>query len=191
MKAINKVLYDEYSKRFFGNVHGNMIPIGGGNSDDDTDNGAIITVDTLPREGEVGKIYYNTTDDKYYIYDSATHEYTDLSAATIEVIDDIDDVETVDLSPEVNTYRLRPGVFYNIDDWNKGDESDTALVFVFERGNGIFAGRFTAWADDMTLTWPTSVDVVDADSLEIVSDHTYEFNVWLGKCIIKDVTGGE
>ena len=151
---------------------------------------SIISVSTLPREGETGKIYYNTTEDKYYVYDNATHKYTDLSSATIEVIDDIDDVETVDLSPEVNTYKLKPGVFYNIDDWNKGDESDTAMVFVFERGNGIYAGRFTAWADDMNITWPTTVDNIDEENVEIVSGHTYEFNVWLGKCFVRDVIGG-
>lgn len=192
MKAINKVLYDEYSKKFFGNVNGSMIPISGtGNSSGAT------SVPSLPATGESGKIYYNTTDNNYYVWDSASSAYVNMVSPDIKVVTSLSDVPRIPDGGQtaINSYVLQPNVFYNIEDWDRSLGSSTAMEFSFDSIEGIFAGRFTAWADDMTLTWPTGVDIVDADSLEIISGHTYEFNVWLGKCIIKDVTstaeGGE
>lgn len=38
--------------------------------------GGVTKVDSLPEEGEAGKIYYNTTTDVYYVYDTYTNDYT-------------------------------------------------------------------------------------------------------------------
>ena len=188
MKAINKVLYDEYSKKFFGNVNGSMIPISGTGS-----GSGATSVPSLPATGEPGKIYYNTTDNNYYVWDSASSSYVDMVSPDIKVVTSLSDVPRIydEGQAAINSYVLQPNVFYNIENWDRSLGSSTAMEFSFNSTEGIVAGRFTAWADDMNLTWPTGIDVVDADSLEIISGHTYEFNVWLGKCIIKDITGGE
>lgn len=119
-------------------------------------------------------------------------EHQDISgkADKIAVETDLNHVQRSDASIP-NSYLLNPDVFYNIANWNRDTNQSIGMTFGFNRAAGAYAGRFTAWANNMNLTWPTGVDVVDADSLEITSGHTYEFNVWLGKCIIKDVTGGE
>lgn len=38
--------------------------------------GGVTKVDSLPEEGEAGKIYYNTTTDVYYVYDTHINDYT-------------------------------------------------------------------------------------------------------------------
>lgn len=65
--------------------------------------------------------------------------------------------------------------------------ADTSMTFKFV-GDGIYAGRFTAWADDMNITWPASVTTPDSVDTTIVNGHTYEFNVWQGVLILADVT---
>lgn len=158
----------------------------------------VVIVDELPVTGQEGTIYYDRTDHSYYTYNG---EFSKIGKETADVVTDIDDVPKKPSRPGVNipvpdnSYVLKANVFYNIEDWNRDADTENNAYMEFVLGldgeEGIFAGRFTAWADDMTLTWPTGVDVIDADSVEIVEDHVYEFNVWLGKCIIKDVTGGE
>ena len=162
------------------------------------DGSGVTIVDTLPETGKVGYIYYNKYDNSYYTYNG---EFSKIGKENADVVTDIDDVlkkpsrPGVDIPVPDNSYVLEANVFYNIEDWNRDEDTENNAYMEFVLGlngeEGIFAGRFTAWADNLNLTWPTSVDVVDADSLDIINGHTYEFNVWLGKCIIKDVTGGE
>jgi hypothetical protein len=188
MRAINKVLYDEYSKKFFGNVNGSMIPISGtGNSSGAT------SVPSLPATGESGKIYYNTTDNNYYVWDSASNAYVNMVSPDIKVITSLSDVPRIPDGGQtaINSYVLQPNVFYNIENWDRSLGSSTAIEFSFNSTEGIFAGRFTAWADDMNITWPASVTTPDSVDTTIVNGHTYEFNVWQGVLLLTDVTSSE
>lgn len=149
--------------------------------------------------GQEFKIYYSPIRDeseqseldRYYILDPINNKFIKLQTEP-NVVTDVNDVERITEGQQtVNNYVLQPDTFYNIDNWDKSNGLSTTLQFNFNPTQGMIAGRFTAWADDMNLIWPIGTEVVDSDSLEITTGHTYEFNIWLDKCIIKDVTGGE
>ena len=62
----------------------------------------------------------------------------------------------------------------------------------------MYAGKFIASVDNMTISLPTGVYFTDEDkdSVSISANHTYEFNIMDGIVYIKDVTattteGGE
>lgn len=89
-----------------------------------------------------------------------------------------------------NGYKLESDAFYNLGgDWDQTEGDEESLTLDFNKSAGC-AGRFTAWADDLTLNMPEGVYIPDENSasLSIVEGHTYEFNVWIGSLIITDVT---
>ena len=188
MKAINKVLYDANSKKFYANVLGNMIEIAGGGK-----NGSGVTVvDTLPDTGEEGKIYYNKYDHSYYTYND---EFEKIGKDSIDVIVDVDDVPRISPSDPAdrNSYLLTPNVFYNIGDWNRSHTpgEDAYMVFALNRNyEGIYAGKFIAWADDLNISWPSTVVIPD-NVPDIINGHQYEFNIWQDVLILVDVTSTE
>lgn len=63
MKRIDNILFDSQQKKFFANFGGELIEVGGNGT-------GVTSVSSLPATGEEGKIYYNTTDNKYYIYNT-------------------------------------------------------------------------------------------------------------------------
>lgn len=153
----------------------------------------VIVVSELPNTGEEGKIYYNQYDYNYYTYNG---EFSKIGKETADVVTDIDDVPKKPSRPGVtvpnNSYALKANVFYNIDNWNRDTDTENNAYMKFVLGldgkEGIFAGRFTAWADDMNITWPAGVTTPDSVDTTIVNGHTYEFNVWQGVLILADVT---
>lgn len=154
----------------------------------------VTKVDTLPEQGEEGKIYYNTTDNTYYVWDAEKSAFTPLGVDETVVVTDIDDVEQAkeELIPGTqsviaNGYVLEPNVFYNIENWQK-DMTFDGIAFKFDAtDNNVYAGRFTAWADAMSIGLPAGVSLPD-ETVDIVEGHIYEFNIWQGVCIIQDVT---
>lgn len=155
--------------------------------------GGVTQVDTLPATGEEGKIYYNTTDGKYYTYDDG--EYAPLGVEETTIITDIDDVETYGPSdtPSECDYIIEPNVFYNIEDWDNASPAGSAdgLMLHIDSAEGVYAGRFTAWKDDMALGF-FGADVTIPDNIpDIVQGHTYEFNLYQGVCLITDITSSE
>ena len=189
MKAINKVLYDANSKKFYANVLGSMIEIAG-----DDKGGGVIIVNTLPDTGEEGKIYYNTTTGTYYISDNG--KWRTFNETT--VVTSLDDVETWGHQGVLsfNEYILEPNIFYNISNWDNSGTPQTypGIRLHVTNLNGLYAGRFTAWKDNMSL-WFTSdnnEELIVPDNIpDIVNGHTYEFNVWQGVLILVDVTSTE
>ena len=85
-----------------------------------------------------------------------------------------------------NSYILEPNTFYAIDNWKH--VQSPLLDFHFNLDNGVYAGRFTAWQDNMTVTWPKGIKIPDNMDIDIVANHTYEFNVWQGVLLLIDVT---
>lgn len=154
------------------------------------DGGGVTKVDTLPEQGEEGKIYYNTTTGTYYISDNGKWR-TFNETTVVTNLDDVPRQPSVGGAQAWNSYVLSPNVFYNIANWNRvpaGGVPSTSMVFDFNPADGIYAGRFTAWADDMNITWPAGVTTPDSVDTTIVNGHTYEFNVWQGVLFLADVT---
>ena len=179
MKRIDNILFDPYSGQFYANINSSMVKIGGAGKDGN----GVTKVDTLPEQGEEGKIYYNTTTGTYYISDNG--RWRTFNETT--VITSLDDVETPQTVPAMaNTYILQPNMFYNISNWKTTNVP--SLSFQFDITEGVYAGRFTAWDDAMTVSWPVGIKIPDSLDVDIVANHTYEFNVWQGVCIIQDVT---
>lgn len=80
--------------------------------------GGVEKVDTLPKTGEEGKIYYNTSDGKYYVYDKK--EFTSIGSGietvtTFNVIPNGVDVPSVDtqipIAPDEESYPF-PALYY-------------------------------------------------------------------------------
>ena len=192
MKRIDNILFDPYSGQFYANINSSMVKIGGAGKD-----GGVTKVDTLPEQGEEGKIYYNTTTGTYYVWDTEKSTFTPLGVDETVVITDIDDVEQAkeELIPGTqsviaNGYILEPNVFYNIENWQK-DMTFDGIAFKFDAtDNNVYAGRFTAWADDMTIGLPAGVSLPD-ETVSIAKEHTYEFNIWQGVLLLTDVTSTE
>lgn len=156
--------------------------------------GGVTVVNTLPDTGEEGKIYYNTTTGTYYISDNG--KWRTFNETT--VVTSLDDVETWGHQgvPSFNEYILEPNVFYNISNWDNSGTPQTypGIRLHVTNLNGLYAGRFTAWRDNMSL-WFTSdnnEELIVPDNIpDIVNGHTYEFNVWQGVLILVDVTSTE
>lgn len=158
--------------------------------------GGVTQVDTLPATGEGGKIYYNTTDGKYYTYSDG--EYTPLGSSEVAVITDITDVEVYAVGGVTSecTYVIEPNIFYNIEDWDNSSPSGSAdgLILYINSVEGPYAGRFTAWKDNMFLGFfvTDGTDVIVPDNIpDIIEGHTYEFNLYQGVCLIVDITSTE
>jgi hypothetical protein len=189
MLVIDRILYNPVTKKFFANIRGNFIEISSPAVPE-----SVVSVDELPESGDAGKIYYNTTDNTYNIWDAEKSAFTHLGVDETVVITDIDDVEQAkeELIPGTqsviaNGYVLEPNVFYNIENWQK-DLTFDGIAFKFDAtDNNVYAGRFTAWADAMSIGLPAGVSLPD-ETVDIIEGHTYEFNIWQGVCIIQDVT---
>lgn len=54
-------------------------------------------------------------------------------------------------------------------------------------GLAIYAGKFTASADNISITLPSGTSITDS-SVDIESGNTYEFSILDGVCIISDIT---
>jgi len=77
MKAIDKILYDNYRKMFYANINGSLVPIGGESKSDESEqakNPGVTPITDADIEsgkpGTTGTIYYNTDSDQYMIYTS-------------------------------------------------------------------------------------------------------------------------
>lgn len=164
--------------------------------------GSIINVDAeLPNAGEPGIIYClkRSNKDKDHPLEYTYHiwngdDFVELS--TNKVIRELNDnMKVRGSSPGpnapaqilTNTYQLHANYFYNIANWDMSEGTDTSMTFRFI-SEGIYAGRFTAWANDMTITWPTGVIIPDSVDTTIINGHTYEFNVWQDVLILTDIT---
>lgn len=77
---------------------------------------------------------------------------------------------------------LAPNTFYRFG-------SLTALTLTLTAGTGlvVYAGRFTAGADAMPITLPSTVKLPD-ETVDITSGNTYEFSIADGVMLLMDVT---
>lgn len=80
------------------------------------------------------------------------------------------------------TATLDSGKFYK---WGTIDSLDLTLTAA-QAGMGIWAGKFTASSSWSGLTLPTGVDAA-AGNDTIAGGKTYEFNIFDGECVVKEV----
>lgn len=165
MKRIDNVLFDSQQKKFFANIYGELIEVGGNST-------GVTSVSTLPATGEEGKIYYNTTDNKYYIYN------TDSGFSTLG--DDIlvDDVMLTALGSDgyttagsVTVYRdeaeiLNPGT--PIYDYNS--EAFVVPRFITEEEFNalVTAGQYTGTYQEYVENYENGLD----DALYVIEPYT-------------------
>lgn len=143
----------------------------------------LVAYGVIALVGDIPTRTSDLTNDSGFI---TSHQDISGKADKTVIITDIGEVPAV--SGTTNSATLTANTFYNIASWDRSSGSDTSYTFAFDPTLGIYAGRFTAWADDMNITWPAGVTTPDSVDTTIVNGHTYEFNVWQGVLILADVT---
>ena len=166
------------------NIFGKVVKLKDGES--------VTKVSALPATGEAGKIYYNTTDSKYYLYDGTGYSTIGSQGMPIG-----ETPENTSITPsKVDT--LAANTFYNLDTFytTSDDEVPKDATFRFDGiaseeviNNYVF--RMTvpdAGVPNMTFNY-----VVIPDSTKEILDaletgHTYEFNVLGNIMLVTDIT---
>ena len=195
-------------KLIFRNVFGKKVNI----KDEKGDNTGVINVVTLPVTGEAGRIYYNTTDNKYYIYeDGAFTEFGAVVNPEIEIVanpqpsfadvssgkDDSDSEEETETENEgegegndepqtiIVQYNIEPNKYYMFGTRTSAFKLNFTLDNTYAKQ---YLGRFTASGDSVSLVLPANVHIPDDMQPDIEDDHTYEFNILHDICLITDIT---
>lgn len=161
-------------------------------------------VEELPETGEQGRVYYNTTDGKYYVYDG--DDFSEFGAKT-----ELPDGLPIVRNPAVHKlngeeqdyeYDLEPNKYYwfgRIGGTISGesivgpdgipDIDAPSLTLHVDYDSTIarsYVGRFTANADSPSITLVGAHFTDDIPDIE--ANHAYEFNILNGICKITDIT---
>lgn len=145
----------------------------------------ITEVTELPETGEEGKIYYNTTDKNYYTYNSNEAKFTMLGNSDIPIV--VLDIDKND------RYEIESNIYYILQGFATGINSPVIRLtdFSYNVGKQYF-GRFTAQIDNQPFEFEVdrgTVYIPDEDAeIEILANHTYEFNILLDIILLKDIT---
>lgn len=174
------------------NIFGRKVNIEGGGE------GTSI-VSALPATGEQGKVYYNTTDNKYYIY-NGTNFKSFGGDVNPQIVDDLQG--TIIGDGEIISgiqYTLEPNVYYDLG--TAVNSFNVSLNLVVEESVDealTYYGRFTVSSEYTTgtpsISLPDFVVIPDEqqeklDALE--AGHTYEFNIFANVFMISDITATE
>lgn len=177
--------------------------------------GGITPVSTLPEQGEQGKIYHNTTDGKYYVYDG--NEYSEFGASTIPVVSHHTHIEHDDLIL-LGQYNLEPNTLYDAGSMEMqtrriNSVMTASLLIVLNHPDPTIAQCYMfrqtlpdANSTAVTIGFPIdsynidiaypsgsgmTVTVPDA-AQEVLNNleggHTYEFNILHGVLAVMDIT---
>lgn len=164
--------------------------------------GGVTKVNTLPETGEAGKIYYNTSDNTYYVYNNDKFEpiaKQGMAKGTPEIIGHYA-ISGSDLTG-VNL-KLQPNTYYNLSDaiWFTDQDLDNpdvgSLTFTFDGLDGtadvvnsyVFRMIIGVASPNLVFTGVFIPDVTKEilDDLEL--NHEYEFNVFDKYMLVTDVT---
>lgn len=151
----------------------------------------VIITDELPERGMEGRLYYNPDNSTYSTFNTVSGEW-EIIATKNKVISNINDVEPLvryGTGNNVVGYILEPNTFYNImTNWEmSGCTINDCTLFFDTSDENVYAGRFTITEDSPNIIWPTGTIYPDSNP-ELENGHTYEFNVYLGVCLITDIT---
>lgn len=169
-----------------------------------SDGGGVTKVNTLPETGEAGKIYYNTSDSTYYVYNNDKFEpiaKQGMPKGTPEitghyVISDID--------KNGASITLQPNTYYNLSDaiWFTDQDLDNpdiaGLTFTFDRLDGTddvvnsYLFRLRIISDKPLPNLVFNGVFIPAVAKEVLDNlelnHEYEFNVFDKYMLVTDVT---
>lgn len=203
MYRVDNILFDPITKQFKANINGSLVPIGGGAAG----GGGVTKVNTLPKTGEAGKIYYNTSDNTYYVYNNdkfepiakqgmpkGTPEITHYSEASF--------VNGTFVNKKGLKLGLKPNTYYDLSDeiWYSNKDAETpdvgSLTFTFDELNGTddttnsYVFRMIIGVNSPNLVF-SGVFIPDVtkevlDNLKL--KHEYEFNVFDRYMLVTDVT---
>jgi len=197
MLTINRILYDTTTRIFYANINGGLVPVGDGTSD----GGGVTKVNTLPETGEAGKIYYNTSDSTYYVYNNDKFEPI-AKQGMPNGEPEITGHYMIPGSGKIGaSLTLQPNTYYNLPNeiWYSSQDAETpdiaGLTFTFNAlndediANG-YVFRMVIGVESPNLIF-TGVRIPDVtkevlDNLE--QGHEYEFNVFDKYMLVTDVT---
>lgn len=157
--------------------------------------GGVQKVNTLPEEGEEGKIYYNTSDMQYYKYD-VENGFTNLGIAPMPYGETPSNESN---NPDQSIiYTLKPNVYYDFDTFYTTNPLLTPLLARINFADIDAPGIVNSYVFRITipstglgnitlngLTIPVSTKEI-LDNLE--PTHRYEFNVFGKVLLITDIT---
>lgn len=169
------------------------------------DIGGVTKVTVLPETGEEGKIYYNTTDKKYYVYDSTSTSYKELRVGQgIPVASTIrhkpTNGDSLDSNIDTNNrFILEQDTYYYLNDFIVEAEGSITLVNLWFEGMGNddsdytrqYIWRMTIPTNNVNLSMTGVLNTPQStkdilDNLEV--GHDYEFNLLEGVLFVADIT---
>lgn len=166
---------------------------------DNVEMNGVTPVDTLPATGEQGKVYYNTTDNKYYIYNG-----TDFKPfggdVNPQIVDDLQG--TIIGDDKIISgiqYTLEPNVYYDLGTAVTAFNDSLNLVVEESVDEALtYYGRFTVSSEYTTgtpnISLPAFVIIPDEQQErlnDMEASHTYEFNIFANVFMISDITATE
>ena len=198
MYRVDNILFDPITKQFKANINGSLVPIGGGTSD----GGGVTKVNTLPETGEAGKIYYNTSDSTYYVYNNDKFEpiaKQGMPKGTPEITG-----HYVISGTDKNgaSITLQPNTYYNLSDaiWFTDQDLDNpdiaGLTFTFDGLDGtddttnsyVFRMIIGVASPNLVFTGVFIPGVTKEVLNNLELNHEYEFNVFDKYMLVTDVT---
>lgn len=164
--------------------------------------GGVEKVNILPEKGEEGKIYYNTTDGTYYVYNNDKFEpiaKQGMAKGTPEITGHYA-ISGSDLTG-VNL-KLQPNTYYNLSDaiWFTDQDLETpdvgSLTFTFEGLDGtddttnsyVFRMIIGVNSPNLKFNGVLIPDVTKEVLDNLEQGHKYEFNVFDRYMLVTDVT---
>ena len=174
-------------KLIYRNIFGRKVNI----KDDDTV--SIRPVASLPSTGAEGQFYYNTTDKKYYTWNSTKSTFEQIGNADMPRV-------TETITPGVKGYDLEPDILY--DDcfiWKTEDDEQSARTVSYLTINitaspdiaKCYTFRTTVPQGDFNIQFNTNIKVPDEVNdfiSNMESGHKYEFNIFADYLTISDIT---
>ena len=188
------------------NVFGKRVKLDGLGGD-----GGVTPVSTLPEQGEQDKIYHNTTDGKYYVYDGA--KYSEFGASTIPVVSHHSHIEHDGLIL-LGQYNLEPNTLYDTGSMEmqvrtvnnvttaslllvlNNPDPTIAQCYMFRQTMPVAGDRdpaISSYNIDIAYSSGSSMTVIVPDAAQEIlgnleGGHTYEFNILHGVLAVMDIT---
>ena len=159
------------------------------------DVGGVTQVTELPTTGEEGKIYYDTTEKKYYTYTSEDG-FSEIGTTAMphgEAPENISELPSASAK-----YVLKPNTYYDFDEFYTTDTTVAPLHVIIkfdDINNNTVANSYV-----FRMTVPTTgvmnmtiLGVIITDSAKEILDnlengHRYEFNIFDKVMLVTDVT---
>lgn len=156
--------------------------------------GGVTQVTELPATGEEGKIYYNTTEKKYYIY-TTENGFTSLGTSAMP---HGEAPENKSQFPTIKAYTLNPNTYYDFDEFYTTDDTITPLPATISfdglndtRSANSYVFRMTiptTGTMNITLNGVIIPDVAREILDNLEASHTYEFNIFEKVLLVTDIT---